>query len=302
MSAREIVHHRALWISDVHLGSPHCKAQRLTAFLRQNESERLYLVGDIFDGWKLKSHFYWTPEQSQVVRAVVAKARRGTDVYYLAGNHDAFMRQFVRGQVRLGRIRLANEIVHTTADGRRLLVLHGDAFDEVVATFPRLSHAGDFAYDALIRASHRLRRAAAWFGLGDRSLSAAAKTRVKDVVQFLSGFDEKVLFRCKQENLQGVICGHTHHAEVRGLRGGITSYNCGDWVESCTALSEDFNGHVRILMGSGAIRPASPAADRPAGARARAASQKRIVVHPARAAAGGADRRAAAPSEIAPAP
>ena len=270
MPPREIVHHRALWISDVHLGSPNCKAKSLTAFLRNNESERLYLVGDIFDGWKLKAHFYWTPEQSQVINAVMAKARRGTDVYYLAGNHDAFLRQFVHGQVRLGKIRLADEIVHTTADGRRLLVLHGDAFDEVIAAFPRLSHAGDFAYDALMRANQRLRRAAAWFGFGDQSLSAVAKTRVKDVVQYLSGFDEKVLFRCKQENLQGVICGHTHHAEVRTLRGGITSYNCGDWVESCTALAEDFDGRVRILSGAPAIRTARVARDRLAGVYASA--------------------------------
>ena len=296
MSPRKVVHHRALWISDVHLGSPNCKASLLTAFLRQNESERLYLVGDIFDGWKLKAHFYWTQEQSRVVNAVVAKARSGTEVYYLTGNHDAFMRQFVRGQLRLGRMRLANEVVHTTADGRRLLVLHGDAFDEVIAAFPRLSHAGDFAYDALIWANQRMRGAAAWLGLGDRSLSVAAKTRVKDVVQYLSGFDEKVLFRCKQENLQGVVCGHTHHAEVRSLRGGITSYNCGDWVESCTALSEDFDGRVRIVMGTEAIPPARPVPHQPSGAHARASPRKRIVATPA---ARGASRRTMDPIETA---
>jgi len=239
----------------VHLGSPNCKAAQLAAFLRHNDTERLYLVGDIFDGWKLSAHFHWTPAHARVVDAVLAKAGRGTEVFYIAGNHDGFLRQFMRRPVRLGRIRLVNEVVHTTADRRRLLVLHGDAFDQVVAAFPRISYAGDRAYEALLSASHRVNRAATRLGLGQWSLSSAAKTLVKGAVQYLSGFDEKVLFRCRQQRLQGVVCGHTHTAEIRTLRGGITSYNCGDWVESCTALAEDRDGRISILRGAAASRP-----------------------------------------------
>jgi UDP-2,3-diacylglucosamine pyrophosphatase LpxH len=265
MPSTGTVRHRSLWISDVHLGSPNCKARSLAAFLKRNHCEQLYLVGDILDGWKLKTHFHWTADQSRVIEAVLAKARRGTEVYYITGNHDAFLRQFLRRPLRLGRFRLVNEVVHTTADGRRLLVMHGDAFDEVVAAFPRLSYLGDRAYEGLISVNRRMNRAAAWLGLGQWSLSSAAKTLVKGAVQNLSGFDEKVLFRCREERLHGVICGHTHHAEMRHLRNGIISYNCGDWVESCTALAEDFSGCIRLLThDSVPQRLARPVSSRPA--------------------------------------
>ena len=242
--------HRTLWLSDLHLGSPGCKARALVRFLRQNECEQLYLVGDIFDGWKLKSRFYWTPDHTRVIKAILAKARRGTRVYYLTGNHDGFLRLFVKNRLNLGRIRVVHELVHKTADGRRLLVQHGDQYDAVIRTLPGLAMAGDFAYEALLKASdwlgalqRRLDLAPGW------SLSAFAKYRVKSIVQYLSGFDESVYYQCRRRGLQGVICGHTHHAEARHVRNGIVSYNCGDWVESCTALAEDARGHIRILQG-----------------------------------------------------
>jgi len=238
--------HRTLWISDVHLGSEGCKAQALVQFLRQNDCEELFLVGDIFDGWKLRSRFYWHPDHSRVIHAVLAKARRGTKVHYIAGNHDDFLRQFVRKQLRLGRIRLANEAIHTTADGRRLLVIHGDVFDEVVSRLPLAAHAADFAYTLLMRADNAWQR---WQGIEQPmpKLSALVKTQVKATVQWLSGVDEKKLHRCRREGLHGVVTGHTHHAEVRYVRNGVTSYNCGDWVESCSALAEDYQGNIRLL-------------------------------------------------------
>ena len=261
-----VTRHRTLWVSDVHLGSPGSKAKILVDFLKRNDCERLYLVGDIFDGWKMKSNFYWTPDHSRVIKQIITKARKGTKVYYLTGNHDDFMRQFVRRQLRLGRVRLTNEVVHTTADGRRLLVMHGDQFDEVVSGYPWLAYAGDAAYETLMWASERMNHYGQRLGLGYWSLSAFAKNKVKAAVQWLSGFDEKVLFRCKQDDLHGVICGHTHHAEVRELRNGVTSYNCGDWVESCCGLSEDFKGHIRIITAAEGVLPlpaAQPAVPEP---------------------------------------
>ena len=258
-----VTKHRTLWISDVHLGSPGSKAKLLTDFLNRNDCEQLYLVGDIFDGWKMKANFYWTPDHSRVIRAIISKARKGTKVYYLAGNHDDFMRQFIRSQLRLGKVRLANEVVHTTADGRRLLVLHGDSFDEVVTGFPLLAHLGDAAYESLMWATQRMNQLGERFGVPYWSLSAFAKTHVKAAVQYLSGFDEKVLCRCKRDDLHGVVCGHTHHAEARELRGGVMSYNCGDWVESCTALGEDFDGRIRIIDGTKAEQPLSQVAVMP---------------------------------------
>jgi UDP-2,3-diacylglucosamine pyrophosphatase LpxH len=252
--------HRTLWISDVHLGSPGSRARELTEFLRQNDCETLYLVGDIFDGWKMKQNFYWTADHSRVIKAVIAKARKGTKVHYLAGNHDSFMRQFVRRQLRLGHIRIGNEAVHTTADGRRLLVMHGDAFDLVMTDYPALAMVGDVGYELLMRSNKVVNRVRGYFGLPFWSLSAFTKDRVKSAVQYLSGFDEKVLHRCRIDGYQGVICGHTHHAEARYLREGVTSYNCGDWVESCTALAEDQEGYIEILDGLKSIRPkAAPA-------------------------------------------
>lgn len=240
--------HRTLWLSDLHLGSPGCKARRLVKFLRQNDCEQLYLVGDIFDGWKLKTKFYWTPDHTRVIKAILAKARRGTKVYYLTGNHDAFMRQFVKNKLRLGRIRVMHELVHTSADGRKLLVQHGDQYDAVVKNMPGLALAGDFAYEALLKLSDRLGRVQERLGVAPGfSVSAAIKTGVKTFVQYLSGFDDQVYYQCRQRGLNGVVCGHTHHAEVRQVRNGVMSYNCGDWVESCSALAEDAHGHIRIV-------------------------------------------------------
>ena len=243
-----VTRHRALWISDLHLGSPGCKAQKIVRFLRQNDCDQLYLVGDIFDGWKLKTRFYWSPDHTRVIKAVIAKVRRGTKVYYLTGNHDAFMRQFVKNRLRLGGVRLVHELVHETADGRKFLVQHGDQYDAVIRNFPGLAIAGDFAYELLLKASDRLGALAARFGFESSfSLSAFAKTRVKSLVQYLSGFDDAVYYACRRRGLNGVICGHTHHAETRHIRNGVVSYNCGDWVESCTALAEDERGQIRIL-------------------------------------------------------
>jgi UDP-2,3-diacylglucosamine pyrophosphatase LpxH len=240
--------HRTLWVSDLHLGSPGCKAKQIVRFLRQNDCDQLYLVGDIFDGWKLKTRFYWTPDHTRVIKAILAKARRGTKVYYLTGNHDAFMRQFVKSKLRLGQIRVMHELVHTTADGRKFLVQHGDQYDAVVRNLPGLAFAGDFAYETLLKASDWLARTQEKLGVQSTwSLSAFAKYRVKSLVQYLSGFDDAVYYQCRRRNLNGIICGHTHHAEARHVRNGVVSYNCGDWVESCTALAEDRHGHIRIL-------------------------------------------------------
>ena len=240
--------HRTLWLSDLHLGSPGCKAKAIVRFLRQNDCEQLYLVGDIFDGWKLKNRFYWTPDHTRVIKAVLAKARRGTKVYYLTGNHDAFMRQFVGNKLLLGGVRLMHELVHTTADGRKLLITHGDQFDAVMQNMQGLAFAGDFAYEALLKLSDRLGSLQERFGVAPGfSVSAFVKTGVKSLVQYLSGFDEAVYYECRRRRLNGVVCGHTHHAEVRQIRNGVMSYNCGDWVESCTALAEDGRGHIRVI-------------------------------------------------------
>jgi UDP-2,3-diacylglucosamine pyrophosphatase LpxH len=250
-----IKRHRTLWISDVHLGSPGCQAQRLTRFLARNDCETLYLVGDIFDGWRLKKRFFWTPAHTRVIKAILAKARHGTKVFYITGNHDEFMRQFVSKQLRLGRVRVRNEIAHTTADGRRLLVIHGDVFDAVVTQMPWLAHAGDVGYEAALWGGAKLNALLRRLDLPDLPVSSHLKLAVKSAVQYLSGFDEQVLARCRTDGFNGVVSGHTHHAEARMIRSGIFSYNCGDWVESCTALAEDARGRISVLRYSESALP-----------------------------------------------
>lgn len=286
--------YRTLWISDVHLGFAGSQAGRLADFLGRHDCEQLYLVGDIVDGWKLRSHFFWSPEHSLVIRKVLAMARRGTEVHYLTGNHDGFMRQFLRGpgtknsapepgqgKFNFGHVHIGNEVVHTTADGRRLLVQHGDAFDDVVSGLKWVAHAGDVGYEALMWASVRLNQMRRRLGKPEVSLSAMAKMRVKAAVQYLSGFDEKVIHRCRSLGYHGVVCGHTHHAEVRYLRHGITSYNCGDWVESCTALAEDFSGDIQIISPKPKEKRAriAKAPARPAPARATLRSPQSEAMH-----------------------
>jgi UDP-2,3-diacylglucosamine pyrophosphatase LpxH len=238
--------YRTIWLSDVHLGTAGCKAEFLVDFLKRNECETLYLVGDIIDGWKLRGSWFWPQEHTNVVRKVLTKSKRGTKVYYVTGNHDEFLRKFVGYKLELGNIKVVNELVHTTADGRKLLVLHGDFFDVITRYHKWLALAGDFAYEATMAANYWFNKARRMAGLPYWSLSAFAKDKVKGAVNVISQFEDAVARECKRRGLDGVVCGHIHHAEIRDIH-GITYHNCGDWVESCTALAEDFNGKLSVI-------------------------------------------------------
>ena len=238
--------YRTIWISDVHLGTPGCKAEHLVDFLKHTECEHLYLVGDIIDGWKLRSAWYWPQEHTNVVRKVLTKAKRGTQIYYVTGNHDEFLRKFVGFGLAIGNIRIVNEHVHTAADGRRLLVTHGDAFDVITRYHRWIAHAGDLAYELTMHANHRLNQLRRVLGMRYWSLSAFAKKSVKNAVNIVSEFEQSVAHECRRRGLDGVVCGHIHHAEIRSID-GVQYHNSGDWVESCTALAEDFNGRIRVI-------------------------------------------------------
>ena len=243
---KHVNRYRTIWLSDVHLGTPGCKAEFLVDFLKHNECETLFLVGDIIDGWKLRGSWYWPQEHTNVIRKILTKAKRGTKVYYVTGNHDEFLRKFVDYRLEIGNIHLINEMVHTTADGRQLLVLHGDFFDVITRYHRWLALAGDFAYEATMQANFWFNRARRLMGMPYWSLSAFAKERVKTAVNVVSQFESSVAHECRRRRLDGVICGHIHHAEIRQIE-GVTYHNCGDWVESCTALTEDMNGKMSIV-------------------------------------------------------
>jgi len=236
--------YRTIWISDIHLGTRGCKAEFLLDFLRWNESEFLYLVGDIVDGWRLRKTWYWPQAHNDVVQKLLRKARKGTKICYVPGNHDEGLREYA--EIHLGGVLVAREAIHVTADGKRLLIIHGDAFDGVVRYARWLALLGDRAYDFAIWLNHVFNVIRRRFGYPYWSLSAYLKFKVKNAVNFVSDFAEAVAEKARHQHVHGVVCGHIHHAEIRMI-GGILYANDGDWVESCTALVENFDGSLEII-------------------------------------------------------
>ena len=237
---------RTLFLSDCHLGSNGARADELARFLKQVECERLYLVGDIIDGWRLRQRWFWPDAHNTVFRRILKMSHRGTDVIYVPGNHDEAARQFC-GLV-FGGIRIATDAVHETADGRRLLVTHGDKFDLVVQNSRFLSVAGAVGYEILLRLNRWYNAARKLVGLQYYSLSQAIKARVKSACTFISNFEQALVEEARRGGFDGVVCGHIHKAEVRDLD-GIRYLNCGDWVESCTALVEHADGRIELVDG-----------------------------------------------------
>ena len=235
---------RAIFISDIHLGTASCQAERLLEFLRHTDSHDLYLVGDIIDGWQLKRRWFWQQSHNDVIQKVLRKARKGTRVTYIAGNHDEAMRQFLG--LAFGGIEIRDEAVHETADGRRLLVTHGDLFDAVVQGAKWLAHLGDFLYLLTLKLNRAFNHARARIGLPYWSLAQFLKHRVKNAVSYIGNFEEALAAEARRRHFDGVVCGHIHKAEIRDI-GGILYCNDGDWVESLTALVELDNGELRII-------------------------------------------------------
>ena len=236
--------YRTIWISDVHLGTRGCNAAMLIDFLDHVDSEKMYLVGDIIDGWALRKRFYWPSAHNDIVWRVLKRARRGTDVVYIPGNHDEMFRQFTG--LDFGGVRIKRQDIHETADGRRLLVLHGDEFDAITLSHRWLAHLGDAAYEAMMALNRWLNHVRRAFDLPYWSLSKYAKQKVKNAVSFISKFEEVVAHEAAHRNIDGVVAGHIHKAEMREIH-GVRYYNDGDWVEGCTALVEHYDGTMEIL-------------------------------------------------------
>lgn len=248
-------HHRTIFISDTHLGTRGCKAELLADFLEHNSCATLFLVGDIVDGWQFK-RWYWSAAQSRVVSEILKKVDDGTRVIYVPGNHDEFLRGYC-GRTVAG-IEVMREAIHETAAGLRLLVLHGDQFDGVIGCAKWLAHLGDRAYGLALRLNdglHAVRRA---LGLPYWSLSSTLKRAVKNAVEYVSRYEEIVARAAASRGVDGVMCGHIHHAEMRQI-GDVLYLNDGDWVESCSALVEDARGNLEILHWAAPIPASAPA-------------------------------------------
>jgi UDP-2,3-diacylglucosamine pyrophosphatase LpxH len=269
--------YRAIWISDIHLGTRGCKADYLLDFLRHTDALTIYLVGDIVDGWRLRKSWYWPQSHNDVVQKLLRKVRHGTRVVYVPGNHDEWLRDYAT--LRFGGVEVLKEAVHVTADGRRLLVIHGDWFDLVVTHARWLALLGDGAYTLSLWVNHHFNKVRHAFGYEYWSLSAFLKARVKNAVQYIGSFADALTNEARNRQLDGVICGHIHHAEIREL-GGILYCNDGDWVESCTALVEHFDGRLEIVkwparrpLGLRATTTPATALAAPAPARALAEAE-----------------------------
>lgn len=235
---------RTLFISDVHLGSKAAQTDLLLDFLRCHEAETIVLVGDIVDGWRLKRSWHWPQGCNDVVQKLLRKARKGTRIVYIPGNHDEFLRDFPG--MHFGGIEVADRIVHEMADGRKYLVLHGDEFDVVVRNARLIAYLGDWAYDAAIAINSVLSVVRRHLGLPYWSFSAWAKLRVKKAVNFIGEFQRVVTEEARRAEVDGVICGHIHHAVMEDMD-GIHYVNTGDWVESCTAIAEHPDGRLELI-------------------------------------------------------
>jgi UDP-2,3-diacylglucosamine pyrophosphatase LpxH len=243
-STLQLRHYRSIFISDLHLGTRGCKAEFLLDFLKYNEADNIYLVGDIIDCWRLRKAWYWAQSHNDVVQKLLRKARKGTRVVYVPGNHDEPLRDY--DGMTFGEVAVVNEIVHVTADGKRYLVVHGDAFDGVIKYAKWLAYLGDTAYHCVLTLNHWYNHIRVKLGLQYWSLSAYLKTQVKDAVKFISDFEDAMAAEARRQGLDGVICGHIHKAESRMID-GIHYINDGDWVESCTALVEHMDGRLEIV-------------------------------------------------------
>ena len=236
--------YHAIWISDVHLGYKGCRAEFLLDFLETSRSDYLYLVGDIIDIWNMKKGLYWPQSHNDVVRKVLSKAKNGTRVIYVPGNHDELLREY--DGMTFGNIEIHNRAIHKTIDGKSFLILHGDEFDSVVKCNRLLAILGNHAYDILLeinRGFNLLRRKC---GFPYWSLAAYLKHKIKNAVQFIGEFESAVAHEARKHGMDGVVCGHIHHAEIRKMD-DVIYFNDGDWVENCTALVEHHDGTMELM-------------------------------------------------------
>ena len=239
--------YKSIFISDIHLGSKGCKADLLCGFLKQNDSENLFLVGDIIDGWRLQRKFYWPQSHTNVIRRILTASKRDTNVVYIVGNHDEVLRGLIPFGMHFGNVELTNLYRYQAVNGKSYIIMHGDAFDNVLRTKLKfLYHVGDIAYNILLDVNSMLQKVRNFFGMKHWSLSAYLKNKTKEAVSYLGDFENILTEYVQKKKADGIICGHVHQAAIKKIN-GIEYMNDGDWVESCTALVEHHDGKWEII-------------------------------------------------------
>lgn len=237
---------RSIFLSDIHLGTKACQANRLLEFLKAYPAENIFLLGDIVDLWAMKrGAIHWTPAQNTVVQKLLRRARHGDRIFFIPGNHDEAIREYAGAA--FGDVTVINEMVHTAADGRRYLLLHGDEFDQVTRHHRWVAILGDKAYDMLVTLNAYLSWLRRTFRFsGYWSLAGYAKRKIKTAVNFIFSFEDSVIRHVRERKLDGAICGHIHWAAIKDYD-GLAYLNCGDWVDSCTAIVEHFDGRMELV-------------------------------------------------------
>ncbi|WP_053980247.1 UDP-2,3-diacylglucosamine diphosphatase [Marinagarivorans algicola] len=236
---------RSVFISDVHLGTKNCKASALNQFLKHHPTQNLYMVGDILDGWKMRDGVYWKPAFSRVVKRIFKLSKMGVKITYITGNHDEFLRKYANN--RFDNINLVNKATHITANNRRLLIIHGDQFEGVARASGLLRFIGDHGYELLMFLNRQFNRLRAQFDLGYWSFSGFLKTHLQRAQRYINDYEHAVAYGAQKQGYDGVVCGHIHQACARTID-GVAYYNTGDWVESCTAIVEDFEGNLSLVQ------------------------------------------------------
>ena len=236
--------YRTVFISDVHMGTKDCKSEYLLEFFKYNSFDQLYLVGDIFDGWKMKSGIYWHKSFNKLIRRLLKLTKKGKPVYYITGNHDEFLRKYAN--TKFDKIHLLNRATHETAQGKKLLIIHGDQFESVTHCSKFLKYVGDKGYDVLMKINRAANRIRAKYGYGYWSFAAFLKEHVQTAKDYILRYEQAVAHGAKKQGFDGVICGHIHQAAAKNIE-GIEYYNTGDWVESCTAIVETHSGELKLI-------------------------------------------------------
>lgn len=240
------MHYKSIFISDVHLGSKGCQADQLCAFLKLNTCDNLFLVGDIVDGWQLQKRWYFPQDHANVIRRILTASKRGSKVYYILGNHDEAFRKFLQFDIEVGNISIVDRVDYTALNGKRYLVIHGDFFDSLMVDKKWLMHIGDVAYNIMIWANIHFNKVRSLLKLDYWSLSNWLKQNTKKALNFINHFESHLSDYCKKEGYDGIICGHIHVATIKDID-GIEYLNCGDWVESCTAVLEHVDGKFEVI-------------------------------------------------------
>lgn len=238
--------YKSIFISDVHLGSRSSQSELLCGFLKNNTCENLFLVGDIIDGWRLRRRWYFPQSHVNVIRQILTCSKKGTRVFYILGNHDEALRKFLSFDIQIGNIQLLNEYEYDAINGKSYLITHGDFFDKLMLNSKWLMHIGDVAYDLMIYLNVQFNRVRSFFGKDYWSLSKWLKTNTKEALNYIHRFEDHIVEYCKENGYDGIICGHIHVPKMSEID-GIEYLNCGDWVESRTAIVEKYDGTFELI-------------------------------------------------------